>query len=79
MPLDILLCAVRVTASRPGGSFPQWEFHYITRHEINSGLLAISREPAAMATRAGAGALACTLLGRFAKAVNTLAEAKMHS
>ena len=31
-----------------------------------------------MTTRAGAGALACTHLARFANPVNILAEAKMH-
>jgi ribonuclease BN (tRNA processing enzyme) len=37
-----------------------------------------AREAAAMATRADAGALACTHLARFANPVNILAEAKAH-
>jgi len=37
-----------------------------------------AREAAAMATRAGAGALACTHLARFANPINILAEAKTH-
>jgi ribonuclease BN (tRNA processing enzyme) len=35
-------------------------------------------EAAAMATRAGAGALACTHIARFANPTNILVEAKKH-
>jgi hypothetical protein len=37
-----------------------------------------AREAAAMATRAGAGTLACTHIARFANPVNILAEARTH-
>jgi ribonuclease BN (tRNA processing enzyme) len=43
-----------------------------------SAMHATAREAAAMATRAGAGALACTHIARFANPANILAEAMAH-